>query len=134
MPKQGLSSIGIKVTLKENELNFVTSIGDIGGETSSLDATCLKDKMSKSVPGVQKNDGFNIEFLYDNTDAQSDYRVIKSFEGEIVPIVVDFPDGTKFTNSGYVNAKINGAKVDELIGATAKCDLQGEWAVTDPTE
>lgn len=133
MPKQGLASIGITVTIKEHELNYVTGIGDIGGEPSSLDATCLKDKLSKSVPGVQKNEGFNIDILFDNTDAESDYRVVKNAEGEIVPVAVTFPDGTSFSTTAYVNIKINAAKVDELVASTIKCDLQSDWTVTNPT-
>lgn len=132
MPKQGLASIGIKTTIKEFELNYVTGIGDIGGEPSSLDSTCLKDTIAKSVPGVKKNEGHNIDILFDNSDAESDYRKIKAMEGEVVPVVHAFPDGTQFSTTAYVSIKINAVKVDELIGATIKCDLQSDWTETNP--
>lgn len=133
-PIQGLASIGIKVTVSNNELNFVTGIGDIGGEPSSLDATCFKDKIAKSVPGVQKNDGFTIDYLFDNSAATSDFRKIKAAQkaGSIVPLEIEFPDGTKFATTGYISTKTNGVKIDELIGATAKLDLQTDWEITDP--
>lgn len=134
--RQGLASIGIEVTVGKSNLNYVTGIGDIGGEPSTLDATCFKDKIAKSVPGVQKNDGFNIDYLFDNTSDKSDYRAIKKLEEakEITAIVVTFPDGTAFASAGYISTKINGVKVDELIGATATVNLQSDWEITDPTK
>lgn len=132
---QGLASIGIDVKVGTNSLNYVTGIGDIGGEPSTLDATCFKDAVAISVPGVQKNDGFNIDYLFDNKSEKSDYRVIKGFESarNIVPVEVKFPDGTTFTNAGYVSTKVNGVKVDELIGATVTVNLQAKWEITNPT-
>lgn len=76
MAKQGLSSIGIEVTINSTELNYVTEIGDIGGTPSDLDATCLKDTMKKNVPGVQDTKAFEITYLFDNSAADSDYRVL----------------------------------------------------------
>ena len=133
--QQGLASIGIEVTVNSSKLNYVTGIGDIGGEPSSLDATCFNDSIAKSVPGVQKNDGFNIDYLFDNKATESDYRKLKELETarNIVPITVKFPDGTSFASTGYISTKVNGAKVDELIGATATVNLQSDWAVTNPS-
>ena len=45
MSKQGIASIGMKVTVNEVEMNYVQEIGDIGGTPSELDATCLKDTL-----------------------------------------------------------------------------------------
>lgn len=134
--RQGLASIGIDVKVGENSLNYVTGIGDIGGEPEALDATCFKDKIAKSVPGVKKNDAFTIDYLFDNTSAKSDFRVISAFEkaGEIVPVVIKFPDGTTFSTAGYVSTKTNGVNVNALIGATASVNLQSDWTVTNPTE
>ena len=132
--KQGLASIGINVTVGESELNYVTKIGDIGGTPASLDATCFKDKMTHNVPGVQEASGFEIEFLFDNGDATSDYRVVKAMEdGKTHPVKIDFPDRTSFSNSGYINVKIGGTGVNELIKATITCSLQEDWGVTNPT-
>lgn len=133
--QQGLASIGIEVTVNSSKLNYVTGIGDIGGEPSSLDATCFNDKIAKSVPGVQKNDGFTIDYLFDNTSDASDYRKIKEFEtsGNPQDIKIIFPDGTSFESKGYISTKVNGVKVDELIGATATVNLQSDWKVANPS-
>lgn len=135
MPKQGLSTIGIEVSVNAEELNYVTEIGDIGGAPSDLDATCLKDTMKKNVPGVQDTKAFEITYLFDNSDDTSDYRVIKALQtaGAIVPVAVEFPDGTKFATTGYVNTYVSGAKVDELVTAKLTVSLQSDWTVTNPS-
>ena len=79
MSKQGIASIGMKVTVNKTEMNYVQEIGDIGGTPSELDATCLKDTMKKNVPGVQDTKSFEVTYLFDNSAADSDYRKLKHF-------------------------------------------------------
>lgn len=134
MAAQGLSTIGIDVKVNNTALNYVTEIGDIGGTPSTLDATCMKDTMKKSVPGVQDVKAFEVTYLFDNTAADSDYRVLKALQeaGEAVSLSVVFPEGTAFTTTGYVSTYVSGAKVDELISAKLSVALQSDWAVTNP--
>lgn len=134
MAQQGLATIGLDVSVNSVSMNYVTDIGDIGGTPSELDATCMKDKMKLSVPGVQDTKAFEVTFLYDNTAADSDYRVLKALQdaGDIVPIQVTFPDGTVFASTGYVSVMVSGAKVDELVSATLSVNLQSDWTVTNP--
>lgn len=135
MAKQGLTTIGIDVKIGTTALNYVTEIPDIGGKPSTLDATCMKDKMKKSVPGVQEAQDFELTYLFDNSAADSDYRVLKALQeaGNAVAVEVTFPDGTKFASTGYVTTYISGAKVDELISAKASINLQSDWTVTNPS-
>ena len=132
--KQGLVSIGIDVKVKEASLNYVTEIGDLGSKPSTLDATCFKDKSKKNVQGVKDAQEFEITYLYDNSDAKSDYRVLKALEktGEEAPIEVELPDGTKFSSKGTVATYVTGAKVDSLIEAKAIVYLSEDWNVADP--
>ena len=53
--------------------------------------------------------------------------------GNAVDVEVEFPDGTKFATSGYVNTYVSGAKVDELVIAKLIVSLQSDWTVTNPT-
>lgn len=134
MATQGFSTMGIDVKVGETALNYVTDIGDIGAAPSELDATCMKDSMKKTVPGVQDTKAFEVTFLFDNSAADSDYRVLKKVQdaGKAVAVEVAFPDGTKFTTTGYVSVMVSGAKVDELVSAKLTVNLQSEWKVTDP--
>lgn len=135
MATQGLATIGIDVKVNSVAMNYVTEIGDIGGAPSELDATCMKDTMKKNVPGVQDTKAFEITYLFDNSDTDSDYRKLKALQdaGEIVPVAVTLPDGTGFATTGYVTTYISGAKVDELISAKLSIALQSDWTVTNPT-
>ena len=126
MSKQGIASIGMKVTVNKTEMNYVQEI--------ELDATCLKDTMKKNVPGVQDTKSFEVTYLFDNSAADSDYRKLKALQtaGNAVDVEVEFPDGTKFSTSGYVNTYVSGAKVDELVIAKLIVSLQSDWTVTNP--
>ena len=134
MATQGFSTIGLDVKVGAASLNYVTDIGDIGGTPSDLDATCMKDRMKKTVPGVQDTKAFEVSFLFDNSAADSDYRVLKALQdaGKAVAVEVTFPDGTKFATTGYVTVLVSGAKVDELVSAKLSVALQSDWTVTDP--
>lgn len=135
MSKQGLATIGIEIKINSVALNYATEFGDIGGTPAELDATCFKDAIKKSVPGVQDAKAFEVTYLFDNSAADSDYRKVKAIQGagNIVPVSVEFPDGTTFASTGYVSTYIVGAKVDELISAKLVVNLQSEWTVTNPT-
>ncbi|MBR1780542.1 MAG: phage tail protein [Oscillospiraceae bacterium] len=134
MATQGFSTIGLTVKVGQTALNYVTDIGDIGGTPAELDATSMRDSMKKTVPGVQDTKTFEVTFLYDNSAADSDYRVLKALEkaGKAVAVTVTFPDGTVFATTGYVSLMISGAQVDELISAKLTVSLQSDWTVTDP--
>ena len=135
MPKQGLASIGIDVKVNSVALNHVKDIGALGGKPSALDATCLKDSMKKSVPGVQEGDEFEVTYLFDNTDSDSDFRVLKALQtaGNVVPVEVSMPDGTKFASTGYVTTYTDGVGVDALIQAKLSVSLQSDWTITNPS-
>ena len=98
MATQGFSTIGLDVKVDGTSLNYVTDIGDIGAAPSELDATCMKDSMKKTVPGVQDAAAFEVTFLFDNSAPDSDYRVLRALQdaGETVELEVKFPDGTVF--------------------------------------
>ncbi len=134
MATQGFSTIGLDVKVNGTALNYVTDIGDIGGTPAELDATCMKDRMKKTVPGVQDTKAFEVTFLFDNSAADSDYRLLRKLQeaGKAVSVEVAFPEGTVFSTTGYVTVMVSGAKVDELISGKLSVALQSDWTVTDP--
>lgn len=130
---QGYASIGIDVKINSVSMNYVTNIGDIGGAPAMKDTTCMKDTMKHSTTGVQDAGAFDVEFLYDNTDAQSDYRVLAAVKGQKnVPVVVTMPDGTKFTSAGEISVRVKSVGVDDVVGAVASIALSQDWEKTDP--
>ena len=135
MATQGFSTIGLDVKVDGTSLNYVTDIGDIGAAPSELDATCMKDSMKKTVPGVPDAAAFEVPFLFDNSAPDSDYRVLRALQdaGETVELEVKFPDGTVFAATGYVSVMVSGAAVDELVSAKLTFNLQSDWTVTNPS-
>lgn len=132
--KQGYSSIGVKVSLDDTELNYVTSIGDMGGAPASLDSTSLKDAMKHSVLGVQDVGNFEIDYLFDNSAADSDFRVVKAMEGQTDhTIKIELPDGSVFTSKGTVSTWVTNISVNNLISAKLSMGLSQDWAVQNPT-
>lgn len=133
--QKGLASIGIQIKVNNVKIKNATAMGEIGAEAQELDTTTFDDDVSTSIPGVQKQSAWTVDYLYQNDD-DDDYRALTALEkeGEPVPIEVSFPDGTKFANTGMVTNKINGAKVNELITAVASFSLQAKWTVTNLAE
>lgn len=131
---QGMASIGVSVKIDNTTIANVKDIGDIGGAPSELDATCLKDSIKKSVPGVQDAKAWEVTYLYDNSDSTSDYRVLKGLQtaGNAVAVEVTMPDSTKFATTAYVSTYVEGASVDNLLTAKAILNLQSDWTVTNP--
>lgn len=132
MPRQGIAAIGIEVSINSVEMNYVTDIGDIGGAPEMLDATCLKDTMTHNVKGVQNAPAWTVTYLYDGSDAESDYVVLKALEaaGTSAPIVVTMPDGSKHESEGTVSTYVTGVGVNALISATASFALSKDWKFT----
>lgn len=131
---QGLASIGIDVKINKVSMNFVNKIGDIGGTPSTLDVTCLKDTMKHSKNGVQDAGAWEVDYLFDNSDPQSDYRVLRALKGQQnVEVEVTFPDGSVFKSAGEVSTYITGPGTDQIIAAKLSVALSKDWDVTDPT-
>ena len=130
---QGLASIGIDVKINNVSMNFVTKIGDIGGTPSTLDTTCMLDTMKHSKNGVQDAGAWEVDYLFDNSDAASDYRVLRALKGQQnVPVEVKFPDNTVFKSAGEVSTYITGPGTDQIIAAKLSVALSKDWEVTDP--
>ena len=133
-PVQGLVSIGIDIKINNVSINNVTDFSDIGGSKTEHDNTNMKDTVKKTKYGLKELKPFEVTYLYDNTASTSDYRVLKALESSTtpVPVEVEFPDGTVFATTGFINNVITGAKVDALLEAKVSVALQSDWTVTNP--
>ena len=131
---QGLASIGIDVKINSVSMNFVNKIGDIGGTPSVLDVTCLKDTMKHSKNGVQDAGAWEVDYLFDNSDPKSDYRVLRALKGQQnVEVEVSFPDGTVFKSAGEVSTYNTSTGTDQIVAAKLSVALSKDWDVTDPS-
>ena len=134
MSKQGFASIGTKVTVDSTELNYVTNIGDIGGAPASLETTCMNDRMKHSENGVQDVGNFEIDFQYDNSATDSDFRVLRGLaDGQEHTIKITLPDGTEATSAGVMSVWSGGFGVNAIIPAKLSVALSQDWVYKNPT-
>ncbi len=140
-PTRGLASKGIEfypnyTGESSRSINYLLQIGDITkGEREELDATCMDDDIECSILGIRKkSDDYEVKFLYNAKEKNSDYQVISALEdaAESVPILVKMPDGSQYANSGVPSLTINSVGVNSRVEATVKYKLDGDWQKTFP--
>ena len=111
------------------------SCPNLGGAAEKVDVTTLADGNYKYINGIKDFGDLEFTFLYDNSGAQSNYRVVRGLEeeGGVVNWEVSFPDGTKFHFSGEVAPQIESASVNSALAFTATITLNSDIAVVNPT-
>lgn len=136
----GILSKGIKLGYSTSGSSTYTDIPDLqecpqlGGAAEKVEVTVLSDANKRYINGVKDFGELAFKFLYDNSGAQSNYRVIKGLEdGEkVINWQVTFPDGTKFAFTGQVSTQIDSAAVNAALTFTATITLNSEITVTNP--
>lgn len=136
----GILTKGIKLSYKKQgstyeEILNLQECPDLGGTAEKVDVTVLADGNKKYINGVKDFGDLAFKFLYDNSGATSNYRIVRGLEeaGSVVDWKVTFPDNTEFTFSGEVTTSIDGASVNNAITFTANITLNSDITVTNPT-
>lgn len=135
----GILTKGIKLSYKKQgstyeEISNLQECPDLGGTAEKVDVTVLADGNKKYINGVKDFGDLAFKFLYDNSGATSNYRVVRGLEeaGNVVDWKVTFPDNTEFAFSGEVTTSIDGASVNNAITFTANITLNSDITVTNP--
>ena len=136
----GILTKGIKLSYKKQgstyeEILDLQECPDLGGTAEKVDVTVLADGNKKYINGVKDFGDLAFKFLYDNSGATSNYRIVRGLEeaGNVVDWKVTFPDNTEFAFSGEVTTSIDGASVNNAITFTANITLNSDITVTNPT-
>lgn len=135
----GILSKGIvlshMVALVATPIDNLQEVPDLGGSADKVEVTTLTDGSKKYIAGIKDYGDLEFLFLYDNSVATSNYRVLKALEvaGTIEEYTITFPDETTFAFSASVMTTIAGAKVGDALTFTASFTLNTEITVTDPT-
>ncbi len=133
----GILSKGIEFSYSATEGgNYIAvpnlqEIPSLGGTPEKVEVTCLADANKTYINGLVDYGDLTFKFLYDNSGADSNYRVLKGLTG-INYFKVTFPDSTEFTFSGEVNVSIDSAAVNVPLTFTANVALNSEISVTNP--
>lgn len=108
---------------------------ELGGTAEKVEVTTLEDGNKRYINGVKDFGDLEFKFLYDNSGAKSNYRIVRGLEeaGDFVDWKVTFPDGTAFTFSGEVATRIEAAEVNAALTFIAAITLNSDITVTNPT-
>lgn len=106
-------------------------IPSLGGTPDKVDITCLGDSNKKYINGLIDYGDLAFKFLYDNSGAASNYRVLKGLTG-VNYFKIAFPDGTEFAFSGECSCSMDSAAVNAALTFTANIALNSSIVVTNP--
>lgn len=136
----GILSKGITLSYKGSGSSYTVidnlqECPELGGSAETVEVTTLADGNKKYIKGIKDFGELEFKFLYDNSGATSNYRVVKGLEdaGKVVDWKVTFPDGTAFAFSGEVTTKIDGAAVNAALTFAATITLNSDITVTNPS-
>lgn len=133
----GLLSKGITLSYKDTTfkvINDLMEIPELGGATEKVEVTTLADGAKRYINGIKDYGDLEFKFLYDNSAADSSYRLMSGFEtaGTAKEFQVELPDGTTFTFSAFTSVKVDGAGVNAPLTFTASLALNSEIVVANP--
>ena len=136
----GLLTKGITLSYKKDGSNYevianLQECPELGGTAENVEVTTLADGNKKYIKGIKDFGELAFKFLYDNSGAQSNYRVVRGLEeaGNAVEWKVTFPDNTTFAFSGEVTTAIDSAAVNAALTFTATITLNSDITVTNPS-
>lgn len=116
------------------KIDSLISTPDLGGDPNNIDVTTLDDGNYRYIPGLLDYGSLDFTFLYDNSSAESNYRILRGLEesGDVIYWQLTFPDGTAFTFSGQVTTKVSGGEPDNRIEFVASIALNSSMEVANP--
>lgn len=114
------------------QVTDLQEIPDIGATPEQVEVTTLEDSSKRYIAGLKDYGELSFTFLYDNSGATSNYRVLKSIEGVIKDWELVLPDGTEFHFSGSPTVILGGAGVNAALTFTASITLNSDITVVDP--
>lgn len=136
----GILTKGITLSYKKDGTTYdvianLQECPELGGTAENVEVTTLADGNKKYIKGIKDFGELAFKFLYDNSGAQSNYRIVRGLEeaGNIVEWKVTFPDNTAFAFSGEVTTAIDSAAVNAALTFTATITLNSDITVTNPS-
>ena len=136
----GILTKGITLSYKKEGSTYdvianLQECPELGGTAENVEVTTLADGNKKYIKGIKDFGELAFKFLYDNSGAQSNYRIVRGLEeaGNVVDWKVTFPDNTTFAFSGEVTTAIDSAAVNAALTFTATITLNSDITVTNPS-
>ena len=117
------------------DLPGLKEIPEMGIEPEKVENTCLTDKNKQYENGIGDAGEMTYKFKYDNTSANSPYRVMRKAQesGEVLSFQETLIDGTKTEYDAQVSVKRTGGGVNGVIEFNLTMSVQSDIIVADPT-
>lgn len=134
----GILTKGITLSYKKDseyvQIHNLQEVPALGGTAEKVDVTTLEDSNYKYINGIKDFGDLAFKFLYDNSGAESNYRVCRGLEeaGNTVDWKVTFPDTTEFTFSGEASTSVDEGSVNGAITFTLNINLNSDIQVKAP--
>jgi hypothetical protein len=109
-------------------------VPELGSTPEKIDVTTLADKVKKYIPGIKDYGDLVYKFLYDNTNANSNYRVLKGMDdaGTKATFKLDYPDGTSHQFDAIPSVKLDSGAINGALTFSATMMLQSDIEITNP--
>lgn len=117
------------------ELPYLMEVPEFGGTPEKIDVTTLSDKIKQFVPGTKDLGDLVFKFLYDNSSATANYRILKGMEtnGTKATFKLEYPDGTAHQFDAIPSVKMDAGTLNGALTFSTTMILQSDITVTDPT-
>lgn len=130
------ATLGYNETSKDSYtiLPGLKEIPEIGVTSERVDNSTLADPFKKSEMGIGELPDMIYKFKYDNSEADSPYRVLRKIEKsrEAVFFQETLKDGTKTEFKATVSVKRTGGGVNGIIDFELTVYVQSDLEIVDP--
>ena len=115
------------------KLNGLKEIPEMGVDPEKVENTTLEDPLKQYEMGIGDAGDITYKFKYDNTTADSPYRLMRALEesGKVASFKETLKDGTTTEFDGQVSVKRTGGGVNGVIEFNLNIALQSKLTITD---
>jgi len=110
-------------------------VPELGGTGEKIDVTTLSDTVKKYIHGIKDYGDLVFKFLYENSTATANYRVLTEMEkaNEPVAFQIKYPDGTTHEFDAIPSVKMDAGSINGALTFSVTMELQSEIEITHPT-
>ena len=116
------------------ELKYLMEVPEFGGAPEKIDVTTLADTVKKYVTGIKDLGDLVFKFLYDNSEATSNFRVLKGLEkaNTETKFQIEYPDHTAHEFSAIPSVKMDAGTINGALTFSATMVVTSDIEVTNP--
>ena len=137
----GMSANTTKISYKVGTATDFTVLPDLmevpelGVAAEKIDVTVLSDTVKKYIPGIKDMGDLVFKFLYDNSTATSNYRILKGLQkdNKLATFKIEYPDHTAHQFDAYASVKMDAGTINGALTFSCTMAMQSDIDIADPT-